>query len=389
MAKRLGLHSWHASHAKMGEYAGWEMPILYSSITEEHLAVRNDIGIFDVSHMGEIFFSGKDALEFLQYACTNDISVPPPYSGTYTLILNERGAIKDEGLVCNLGDKYMLVYDAVAVDKIDAWLQTLLRSAKLWSAPDVVVENVTDRMFLFAVQGPKTPQLARDITGIDINSMWWFQQKKTEILGKEVILSKSGYTGENGFELFILDDKDKAMGIWELLFEKGKKYGIKPCGLAARDTLRIEAGYTLYGHEEKELQLLSVLIDSVSAIEAGFDKWVFPVIKWEKDFVGKRALLEQQKQGAKKKIIHFELEEAGIPREGYLIKKNDVVVGYTTSGTQSIITKKGIGIGFVDVGVNVGNQIHIVIKEKEKKARVVIPPFYDPEKYGVFRKVIQ
>jgi len=389
MAKRLNLHSWHASHAKMGEYAGYEMPIMYSTIAEEHLAVRNDIGIFDVSHMGEIFFSGRDALTFLQYVCTNDVSVPPPYSGTYTLILNERGAIKDEGLLCNLGDRYMLVYDAVAVDKIDAWIHTLLDSATLFGKPDVVMENVTERMSLFAVQGPKSPLLAQELAGIDINAMWWFQQKKTEIVGQEVILSKSGYTGEIGFELFILDNGDKAHAIWELLLEKGKKYGIKPCGLAARDTLRIEAGYSLYGHEDNELQVLSSPVDSINAIEAGFDKWAFPVIRWEKEFVGKGALLEQRKKGATRKIIHFQLEEAGIPREGYILKKGEVVVGRVTSGTQSITTKKGIGMGLVDVGVNVGDEILIEMKDREKKARVVTPPFYDSEKYGVFRKVVQ
>ena len=358
----------------MADFAGYEMPLWYSSIKDEHLAVRNNAGIFDVSHMGEIIVEGKDALEFLQYLTTNDISKPPPISATHALILNERGAIKDECLVYNLGDKYMVVYDAVAVEKIYAWFSLFSRFY------DVNITNKSYDIQLYAIQGPKAHLLCKELFGIDINEMWWYQAKKINRKGTEIIVSKSGYTGENGCELFFEADVKYCIDLWEKILEKGKKHGIKPCGLGARDTLRIEAGYTLYGEDTKEKQLLNTDIDSVTPLEAGLEF----AISFDKDFVGKKAL---ENQNVQKKIMHLKLTERGIPREGCKIFVDGKVVGEVTSGTQSL-TGDGIGLCFVDAHLTVGDKVYVEIRGKKKKGEIVKPPFYDPKKYGAFREVI-
>lgn len=372
---RLKIHDWHEENAKkMADYAGFEMPIWYSSIKDEHLTVRNNVGLFDVSHMGEIIVEGRDALEFLQYLTTNDISKPPPISATYSLILNERGAIKDECLVYNLGDKYMVVYDAVAVAKIYEWFSLFSRFY------DVNIINKSYDMQLYSIQGPKAESLCKELFDIDIKGMWWFQAKKINYRGVDIIVSKSGYTGENGFELFFEADLKYCMDLWKEILEKGKKYGIKPCGLGARDTLRIEAGYTLYGEDTKEKQLLSTDIDSITPLEAGLDF----ALSFDKDFIGKKALKNQKLQ---KKIMHFRLKEKGIPREGCKIFVNEKIIGEVTSGTLSM-SGDGIGLCFVDANLNIGDKIYIEIRGKKKEGKIVKPPFYDPKKYGAFREVI-
>lgn len=372
---KLRIHSWHQENAKkMADYAGFEMPIWYSGIKDEHLTVRNSVGIFDVSHMGEIIVEGRDALEFLQYLTTNDVSKPPPISATYSLILNERGAIKDECLVYNLGDKYMVVYDAVAIEKIYSWFKVFSRFY------DVNIMNKSYDMQLYSVQGPETENLCRDLFGIELKDMWWFQAKKINHEGVDIIVSKSGYTGENGFEVFFEADLEYSLDLWKEILEKGEKYGIKPCGLGARDTLRIEAGYTLYGEDTKEKQLLSTDIDSITPLEAGLDFAVF----YDKDFIGKTAL---QKQKVKKRIMHFKLKEKGIPREGSKIYTDNKEVGEVTSGTQSM-NGEGIGLCFVDASLKIGDKVYIDIRGKQREGEIVKPPFYDPKKYGAFREAI-
>ncbi|MBU7013273.1 MAG: glycine cleavage system aminomethyltransferase GcvT [Theionarchaea archaeon] len=379
MMKKLKLYDWHTAHAKMGEYAGWHMPLWYSSVKNEHLAVRNNVGIFDVSHMTEIYVGGKDALKFLQYVATADVSIPPPISTTYTTFLNERGGIKDEGLIYNLGDKYMIVCDAVAMEKLYSWLMSLKGAASLAGDLDVGITNKTFDISLLSVQGPKARAIAEKLFSIDIQDLWWFQCRETEYKGEPVLLSKSGYTGENGFELFVEMDP---LPLWENLLE----LGAAPCGLATRDTTRIEAGYTLYGHETMEKQVLSQPYDEYTPLHAGFHLWEFSPIKWEKDFVGKEALEIQKRMGIDKNLIHLEMVDRGIPREGYIITKAGTPIGEVTSGTQSVITGKGIAIGYSSEG-KPGESVEIIIREEPRKATIVTPPFYDPKKYGAFREV--
>ncbi|AEC52687.1 glycine cleavage system aminomethyltransferase T [Pyrococcus sp. NA2] len=397
MAKRVHLFDWHKEHAKkIEEFAGWEMPIWYSSIKEEHLAVRNAVGMFDVSHMGEILFRGKDALKFLQYVTTNDVSKPPAISGIYTLVLNERGAIKDETLIFNLGNnEYLMICDADAFEKLYAWFTYLKKTIEQFTKLDLEIELKTYDIAMFAVQGPKARDLAMDLFGIDINEMWWFQARWVELDGIKMLLSRSGYTGENGFEVYIEDANpyhpdeskrgkpEKALHVWETILEAGKKYGIKPAGLGARDTLRLEAGYTLYGNETKELQLLSTDIDEVTPLQANLEFAIY----WDKDFIGKEALLKQKERGLGRKIVHFKMVDKGIPREGYKVYANGELIGEVTSGTLSPLLNVGIGIAFVkEEYAKPGIEIEIDVRGARKKAVTVTPPFYDPKKYGLFRE---
>ena len=397
MVKRVHLFDWHKRNAKkVEEFAGWEMPIWYSSIKEEHLAVRNGVGIFDVSHMGEFIFRGKDALEFLQYVTTNDISKPPAISGTYTLVLNERGAVKDETLVFNMGnDTYMMVCDSDAFEKLYAWFSVMKRGIEKFGGIDLEIENKTHDMVMFSIQGPKARDLAKDLFGIDINDLWWFQAKEVELDGIKMLLSRSGYTGENGWEVYFEDanpyhpdegkrgEPEKALHVWETILEAGEDYGIKPAGLGARDTLRLEAGYTLYGNETKELQLLSTDVDEVTPLQANLEFAIF----WDKEFIGKEALLKQRERGLGRKLVHFKMVDRGIPREGYEVLVNGEVIGKVTSGTLSPLLGIGIGIAFVREDLaKPGVEIEVDVRGKLRKAVTVAPPFYDPKKYGAFRE---
>jgi len=377
--KKLKLYEWHKTRARIGEYAGWQMPLWYSSVKEEHLAVRNKVGIFDVSHMTEIYVEGGDALTFLQYVATADVSVPPPVSATYTTFLNERGGIKDEGLIYNLGDKYMIVCDAVAMEKLYSWLETLRDGVTLFRDQDIAITNKTFDISLLSVQGPEAYRIGQELFSINVNEMWWFQCSKTEYKGIPLILSKSGYTGENGFEIFVESDP---LPLWETLIAAGAT----PCGLATRDTLRIEAGYTLYGHETLEKQVLSQPFDEYTPLHAGFHLWEFSPIKWDKSFIGKKALEIQKKMGIDKRLIHIQMVDKGIPREGYEIQRNQNPVGVITSGTQSILSGAGIALGYTSEG-GTGDEINVIIRGEPRKARIVTPPFYDPKKYGAFREV--
>ncbi len=397
MAKRVHLFDWHRENAKkVEEFAGWEMPIWYSGIKEEHMAVRNGIGIFDVSHMGEILFRGRDALKFLQYVTTNDVSKPPAISGTYTLVLNERGAVKDETLVFNMGnDTYMMICDSDAFEKLYAWFTSIKRAIEQYTKLDLEIELKTYDYVMFSIQGPKAGDLARELFGIDINDLWWFQAKEVELDGIKMLLSRSGYTGENGWEIYFEDknpyhpdeskhgEPEKALHVWERILEAGEKYGIKPAGLGARDTLRMEAGYTLYGNETKEKQLLSTDIDEVTPLQANLDFALF----WDKEFIGKEALLKQRERGLPSRMVHFKMVDRGIPREGYKVYANGELIGEVTSGTLSPLLGIGIGIAFVKPEyAKQGVEIEVEIRGKPKKALTVAPPFYDPTKYGAFRE---
>ena len=392
--RRVPLYDWHERNAnKISEFAGWDMPIRYEGVREEHMAVREDIGIFDISHMGEIYFKGEDALEFLQLVTSNDVSKPPAISATYTLVINERGAIKDETLIYNMGDGYMMVCDAVAYDKLLSWFKSIKKSVEKLSGTklDLEIINKTYDINLFSIQGPNASRLAEDVFDIDLSDLWWFQATELNYNDIEFILSHSGYTGEDGFEIFLEDENpyspksevseepEKAREIWNLLLKEGEKYNIKPCGLGARDTTRIEAGYTLYGHESKEKQLLSSKIDEVSPFQVGMKDF----IDFNKDFIGKESLKLQQ-GNVKEEMVHIEMLEKGIPREGYGIIVNEKEVGEITSGTMSPLLRKGVGIGIVEKGsVETGDEIKVDIRGKKKNGKIVEPPFYDTEKYGV------
>jgi aminomethyltransferase len=381
--KDLPLHEWHKKYGKIEEFAGWKMPMWYDGIKQEHLAVRERVGIFDVSHMGEILFSGKDALRFLQLTTTNDISRPPPISGTYTLVLNERGSIKDETLVYNLGkDRYMMVCDAVAVPKLVSYFLALKDLIASFSTIDLSIENETDDTCLFSIQGPLSQRLCDDLFSVDLTDMWWFQAKQVKYNGLNIILSKSGYTGENGFELFFKFKKTTdAVDLWEKIMERGKDMSITPCGLGARDTLRIESGYTLYGNETYEGQLLSTWIDEVTPLQAGLEF----ALHMEKDFIGKEALVLQEEDGIRTRLAHFELIDKAIPRNGDKVFKDGKPIGRITSGTKTPILSHSIALGYIGTGTE--GEVEIEIRGRLRKAKIVNAPFYNPKRYGAYREI--
>ncbi|WP_461863286.1 glycine cleavage T C-terminal barrel domain-containing protein, partial [Thermococcus sp.] len=325
-----------------------------------------------------------------------DISKPPAISGTYTLVLNERGAVKDETLVFNMGnDEYMMVCDSDAFEKLYAWFTSIKGAIEQYTKLDLEIELKTYDYVMFSIQGPKARDLAKELFGIDILNLWWFQAKEVELDGIKMLLSRSGYTGENGWEIYFEDANpyhpdeskrgkpEKALYVWERILEAGEKYGIKPAGLGARDTLRMEAGYTLYGNETKEKQLLSTDIDEVTPLQANLDFALF----WDKEFIGKEALLKQRERGLPSKMVHFKMVDKGIPREGYKVYANGELIGEVTSGTLSPLLGVGIGIAFVKPEyAKPGVELEIEIRGKPKKALTVAPPFYDPKKYGAFRE---
>ncbi len=346
--------------ARMVEFAGHEMPLEYSGIVDEHLAVRNSVGVFDVSHMGEIFVKGPDATKFLQKITSNDVSRLKAGRAQYSCFPNGNGGIVDDLIIYKYEEeKYMLVVNAVNTLKDWEWINKN-------NDCDVHLENSSDKISQMAVQGPDSIKVLQKITGINLSEINNFSFVTGEIGGiSDVIISATGYTGSGGFELYFYN-KD-GLPLWNAIFNAGKEDGIKPIGLAARDTLRLEMCYCLYGNEIDE---------TTSPIEAGLG-WITKFVDY-KDFIDKERLWKQKTNGITRKLIAFEMVDRGIPRHGYLITdKNRNKTGNVTSGTMSPSLKKGIGMGYVKTGYSEpGHEIYIAVRDKFLKAKVVDMPFY-------------
>ena len=341
--------------AKMHEFAGYNMPIEYSGITDEHMTVRNGVGVFDVSHMGEFWVKGPKALAFLQKVTSNDVSVLTIGKIQYSCFPNGKGGIVDDLLVYHFEEnKYLLVVNASNIQKDWDWcVKNNTDGAEL--------ENASDWMAQLAVQGPKATELLQKLTDVNLSDIPYYTFKVGTFAGvKEVIISNTGYTGAGGFELYFYPED--AMKIWNALFEKGAEYGIKPIGLGARDTLRLEKGFCLYGND---------IDDTTSPIEAGLG-WITKFVNG-KDFID-RALLEKQKtEGVSRKLVRFELKGRGIPRHEYEIanEKNEII-GHVTSGTMLPDSKKGIGMGYVQSAYSKPDSIiYIKIRANNMEAVVV------------------
>ncbi|MBO3803317.1 MAG: glycine cleavage system aminomethyltransferase GcvT [Candidatus Brockarchaeota archaeon] len=370
MARKAHLHELHAAaSAKMVEFAGGEMPLWVSSISEEHLAVRNGVGIFDVSHMGEIVVTGNEASRFLNYLSTNDVSKLGGCSGQYSTVCNHAGGIKDDVLIYSLeGRGYMVVTNAANTEKILGWFRSFQDEF------DVEVEDATLSTAMFAVQGPKALETLQRIAPFDLQGLRRFGGKISFLSGQEVLLSRTGYTGEDGFEIYLMgvaiDEPGKAIDLWNAIIEAGKGFGIKPCGLGARDTLRLEAGLPLYGNDIGE---------DVTPLEARLDF----VVKFEKDFVGKEALAAQKESGLESVRVGFELLDRAVPRHGNPILKDGKQVGRVTSGTVSPLSRKPIGMGYVPPRYSpVGTELEVEIRGSLHRMRVADWPFYDTARYG-------
>lgn len=343
--------------AKMVPFAGYLMPVQYTGVNEEHLAVRNSVGVFDVSHMGEFILKGEKALELIQKVTSNDVSKLVDGKVQYSCLPNETGGIVDDLLVYRLDAKsYLLVVNASNIEKDWNWISK-------YDSYGVEMKNISDKTSLLAVQGPKALATLQKLTEINLNEIPYYAFNKGVFGGLEnILISNTGYTGAGGFEIYF--ENQFAEKIWDAIFEAGKEFGIKPVGLAARDTLRLEMGFCLYGND---------IDDTTSPIEAGLG-WI---TKFSKDFINKDLLLKQKENGVSKKLIGFEMVDKGIPRHDYEIcDSNGNIIGKVTSGTMSPSLKKAIGMGYVKTDFSKEcSEIFIKIREKNLKAQVVKMPF--------------
>ncbi|MFO7658001.1 MAG: glycine cleavage system aminomethyltransferase GcvT [Bacteroidales bacterium] len=361
--KKTALNNIHkALGARMVEFAGFEMPLEYSGITDEHMAVRNTAGVFDVSHMGEIWVSGSYSLAFLQRITTNDVGRLVPGKAQYSCFPNGKGGVVDDLIVYQVEPLlYLLVVNASNTCKDFDWLMSQNQIG-------AVLENASDRFSQLAIQGPNAEKIMQKITPVNLDEISAFSFVKGELAGiNGIIISRTGYTGSGGFELYF--DNAHAEKIWNAVFEAGKEFGIKPVGLAARDTLRLEAGLCLYGND---------IDDTTSPLEAGLG-WITKFAE-NKDFIDRDFLYRQKQQGISKKLVGFEMIERGIPRQHYEIMDSFAKkIGEVTSGTMSPFLKKGIGMGYVQIPYAIeGQEILIKIREKLLKAKIIKLPFYKP-----------
>jgi aminomethyltransferase len=356
--KNLTLNDVHiAAGGKMVEFAGYSMPVQYSGLNDEHMTVRNEVGVFDVSHMGEFFVKGKEALDLIQYLTTNDASKLVDGKVQYSSFPNFNGGLVDDLLVYRIKeDEYMLVVNGANLDKDWAWVNR-------YNTFDASFDNRSDNMSLLAVQGPKAAAALQSLTDINLSEMKYYTFEIGTFAGVEnVIVSATGYTGSGGFEIYM--NNENAEEIWNAIFKVGAEQGIKPCGLGARDTLRLEKGFCLYGND---------ITDSTSPLEAGLG-WI---TKFTKEFINSDKLAKQKEEGLTRKLVGFEMIERGIPRHDYVIVDADgEEIGIVTSGTQSPSLKKAIGMGYVPIDLaEEGAEIFIQIRNKNIKASVVKFPF--------------
>src|SRR5687768_10373918 len=346
--------------AKMAEFAGYNMPISYSGINDEHNAVRKNAGVFDVSHMGEFILKGEHALELIQKLTTNDASKLTKGKAQYSCFTNVKAGIVDDLIVYCIEENkvYMLVVNASNIEKDWNWIVE-------HNTSNVEMHNISDQTCLLAIQGPNATKILQPLTGLDILNLKYYSFVKGNFAGVDnVLISATGYTGAGGVEIYFEDKEDAADKIWNAIFEAGKEAGLKPIGLAARDTLRLEMGYCLYGND---------IDDTTSPLEAGLG-WI---TKFTKDSTAKEILEEQKKNGISRKLVGFEMIEKGIPRHGYEIKDfSGELIGYVTSGTQSPSLNKAIGMGYVQLAfTQPDTNIFIKIRDKLLQAKVVKLPF--------------
>lgn len=358
--KKVALNDTHEKlGAKMTPFAGFYMPLRYTSDIEEHNTIRNGVGVFDVSHMGEFMITGDKALDLIQRVTSNDASKLYDGKVQYSCLPNETGGIVDDLLVYRISENtYYLVVNASNIDKDWHWISK-------YNTEGATMQNVSENTSLLAVQGPKALATLQKLTEIDLASMEYYTFKIGQMAGiDQVIISATGYTGAGGFEIYVANQDAQKM--WKAIFEAGAEFGIKPIGLGARDTLRLEMGFCLYGND---------IDDTTSPLEAGLG-WV---TKFTKNFTNSVALKKQKEEGISKKLIAFEMiDKGGIPRSHYEIKDADnQTIGMVTSGSQSPSLSKGIGMGYVQTAYsNIGAEIFIAIRQKNLKAQIVKLPFY-------------
>jgi aminomethyltransferase len=346
------------ANAKMVPFAGYNMPVQYEGVNIEHETVRNAVGVFDVSHMGEFFLRGPKALDLIQRVSTNDASVLFDGKAQYSCMPNGKGGIVDDLIIYRIHqEEYLLVVNASNIEKDWNWIAS-------HNTEGVEMENASDRYSLLAIQGPKAAEAMQSLTQVNLSEMPYYTFVKGDFAGcSDIYISATGYTGSGGFEIYV--PNDAAPHVWDAVFAAGASFGIKPIGLAARDTLRLEMGFCLYGND---------IDDTTSPLEAGLG-WI---TKFTKDFVDAATLKAQKEQGISRKLIAFEMVERGIPRHDYrILDANGAEIGKVTSGTMSPSMKIGIGLGYVTKEHSaLDSPIYVEIREKGVEAKVVKLPFY-------------
>ncbi len=357
--KKIALNDIHESlNAKMVPFAGFDMPVSYEGVTIEHQTVREGVGVFDVSHMGEFLVTGENALQLIQLISSNDAAKLEDGKAQYSCMPNEEGGIVDDLIIYRINnEKYLLVVNASNIEKDWNWICQ-------HNTMEATLKDMSDEYSLLAIQGPKAAEAMQSLTEIDLKNMKFYTFQVAEFAGiKNVIISATGYTGSGGFEIYFKNED--AEQIWNRVMEAGEEFGIKPIGLAARDTLRLEMGYCLYGND---------INDTTSPIEAGLG-WI---TKFSKDFINSENLQKEKEEGPKRKLIAFELGERGIPRHGYeIVDENGKKIGEVTSGTMSPSLEKGIGMGYIPAEMAKNNEkIYIQIRKKAIPANQVKLPFY-------------
>lgn len=358
-AKRTPLYEVYVNHGgKIVEFAGWEMPVQYSNIIEEHNTVRNVAGLFDVSHMGEVSVVGPEAEAFVDYLVTNNVKKMNESQVMYTVMCYPHGGVVDDLLVYKYNtEKYMLVINASNIDKDFAWI---VENGKDFN---VELTNISDKTAQVAFQGPQAEEILQTLTGYDLSTIKFFYFAETAVAGKPVIISRTGYTGEDGFEVYC--QPEDVVELWNRILENGKELGAKPIGLGARDTLRFEAVLPLYGHEISE---------TITPLEAGLKF----VVKLDKEqFIGKEALVKQWEEGLPRKLVGLEMIDRGVPRAGYEVGKNGEIIGQVTTGSYSPTLDKNIGLALIQTQYSeLGTEIDIMRGQKALKAKVIPVPFY-------------
>lgn len=356
--KRTAFHDVHTHlGAKIVEFAGFEMPVQYSGIIDEHRKVREAVGVFDVSHMGEVEVHGSDALAYVQKITINDATKLAPGAVQYSAMCYEDGGIVDDLLVYNMGEHFMLVVNAANTAKDFAWMQQQRFG-------DVKLMDRSEEVSLLAVQGPLSPRTLRTLTDVDLGSLPYYHWMRGKVAGVDMIISRTGYTGELGYELYFPSDIRTGEAVWNAIMEAGRPFAIAPIGLGARDTLRLEMGFCLYGHD---------IDQTTNPIEAGLG-WITKLDKGE--FIGRAPILGAKQRGPMRRLIGFVLQDKAFPRQGYGIASAGVSTGTVTSGTFSPILGKGIGMGYVAAAcAKAGTPLSISIRDKEVPATVSPLPF--------------
>lgn len=359
MSKRTAFYDIHkAAGGKLVDFAGFEMPIQYEGIIKEHMAVRESVGIFDVSHMGEVEVRGKDAFDFVQRLTTNDVSKLGEGKVQYSAMCLDDGGIVDDLLVYDFGDHFMLVINASNIEKDFKWMQDNVKG-------DVQLTNKSDDYSLLAIQGPNAEKTLQKLTDVELSSIPYYNFKVGMIAGQEAIISHTGYTGEKVcFEVYSSSDKGKSEALWNAIMEAGEEFGIKPCGLGARDTLRLEYAFRLYGNDMDE---------TTNPIEAGLG-WITKLDVEE--FNGKDAIVKAKAEGLKRKLVGFEVDGKMVARHGAEVYSDGYKIGYVTSGGPSPVLEKNIGLAYIDKGYEqAGQLIEIDVRGRRIPATVVKTPF--------------